>query len=811
MRIVAKIVLLLLTASPLFLPAQQLTQTIRGTVADAESKFPLTGVTVAVISEAGQVIAGTNTNEQGEYRIDKVPLGRQTLRISFVSYQSAEFTVILTSAKEYIQHVELANSTLETVEIVAQQEGQVSNEMATVSARMFSIEETNRYAGSRGEPARMAANYAGVQGADDSRNDIVIRGNSPSGVLWRLEGINIPNPNHFAIPGTGGGPVTILNNKFLANSDFYTGAFPAEFANGIAGTFDLRMRNGNNEKREFSAQLGFLGTELMAEGPISREKGSSYLAMYRYSTLALFGFLGLDVGTNAIPQYQDGAFRLNFPGKNGSSFAIWGMGGISDINIILSEQEAPSDDPDLYAADQDRDQYFGTNTSIVGMTYRYPINPNTFVKASVALSRQTADTYHEQIFRRVVNEKFVVDSLPPILDYFYGETKVHSYVTYNRKLNVRSSVQAGLYADWYQMQYFDSVRTVIPQPGDQPSLLSTWRTRWDSNEGAVLLQPFVQYKLKLQDRFTLVAGVTSLYFGVNDNSFSPIEPRLGLSYTAGRGHKFSLGGGLHSQIQSPYLYFYGPTEINGDPQENNRDMGLSKSLHSVLSYDYVFARKIRLKAEIYHQYLYQIPVSVRTSSFSVLNAGTGFARLFPEALENTGTGRNYGLELTLEKFFSKGYYFLATGSLFDAKYKGSDGVLRNTVYNGRFAFNGLFAKEFKFGQGSAFNIGGKLTYVGGRWYGPVDDSLSVIQSEIIYVDETVNTQQFRPYFRADLKTAITWNRPKVSHELAIDFVNLLDTQNILTLTYVPEHPSGNPIQEEYQLGFLPLFYYKIDF
>ncbi len=280
---------------------QNLTQTIRGTVVDKETKFPLIGVTVVVKTTDGQTL-GASTDIEGAYRVEKVPLGRQGVEFSYIGYQQvANDNIIVSSAKEVILNVEMEESAVdvETVEILGQRNGEVLNEIATVSAREFSVEETNRYAGSRGEPARMASNFAGVQGADDSRNDIIVRGNSPSGVLWRLEGINIPNPNHFSIAGTGGGSVTILNNKFLANSDFFTGAFPAQYGNSIAGAFDLRMRNGNNEKHEFSGQLGFLGTELMAEGPLNKN-GASYLTTFRYSTLALFSFMNINVGTDAI-------------------------------------------------------------------------------------------------------------------------------------------------------------------------------------------------------------------------------------------------------------------------------------------------------------------------------------------------------------------------------------------------------------------------------------------------------------------------------------------------------------------------------
>ena len=204
------------------------TQTLRGTVTDADSKIPLIGVNVVVMKDSA-LIAGATTNEDGIYRLENIPVGRFKVKFSYIGYQQQTVSdVIVTSAKEVVLNISLSESVNEINEVVvsAFKPGETKNEMATVSARPFTIEETDRYAGSRGDPARMASNFAGVSGADDSRNDIVIRGNSPSGVLFKLEGVPILNPNHFNIPGTTGSPVTILNNKFLANSDFFTGAFP---------------------------------------------------------------------------------------------------------------------------------------------------------------------------------------------------------------------------------------------------------------------------------------------------------------------------------------------------------------------------------------------------------------------------------------------------------------------------------------------------------------------------------------------------------------------------------------------------------
>lgn len=796
--------------------AQPATQTIRGVVVDQESGFPLIGVNVVLVTEEQGDVKGTVTDLDGIYVLEKVPVGRRALEFSYVGYEKAIVdNVVVTSGKEVIQDVELEELAVEMdleIVVTAISSGEARNEMAPVSARQFSVEETDRYAGSRGDPGRMASNFAGVQGADDSRNDIVIRGNTPQGLLWRLEGVNIPNPNHFSISGTAGGPLTILNNKYLANSDFFTGAFPAEYGNGIAGVFDLRMRNGNNSRHEASAQLGFLGTELFAEGPLAKGKRSSYLLSYRYSTLRLFDFIGISVGTEAVPKYQDVAFRINFPAKQGGNLALWGIGGYSRIDVKNSELESPEDlsNPDLYA-ESDRDQVFKSQMGVVGISWSKPLNPSSFLKVSVSASTQFIRGDHWKIFRHVADNQFVIDSLPlpHVLSFGMKENKYSAYISFNTKLDKRTTLKGGLNTDLYAFTYVDSFRTVLFKPEPE---IGDWRVRWDTRgKSAALVQPFLQWKRRFGERFSLMAGLTSLYFSLNNNSFSPLEPRLGLEYEPAQNQRLSLGYGLHSQIVPPYIYFYGNTTVGRDPQEHNANIGLFKSHHVVLSYARPVAKTMRLKLEAFYQYLFNVPVEQETSAFSLVNTGSGFDRLFPDKLVNEGTGRNYGFEVTLERHFSDGYYFLFTGSVFDSKYRGSDDVLRNTTFNGRLALNGVLAREFTFAKGSAFNLGAKLTYVGGRWRGEADRAASDLNQEIVYLDPTANTIQLKPYFRGDLKVSMRWNRPKVLHEFSIDLVNITNYQNLLYLTYVPDHPSGEPIQETYQLRFLPIFYYKLDF
>jgi len=230
-----------------------------------------------------------------------------------------------------------------------------------------------------------------------------------------------------------------------------------------------------------------------------------------------------------------------------------------------------------------------------------------------------------------------------------------------------------------------------------------------------------------------------------------------------------------------------------------------------LSYSKQLKKSFSFKTEVYYQYLYNIPIEASPSSFSILNQGSGFQRFFPDTLVNEGTGTNIGLELTIQKFFDNSFYFLTTASLYDSKYVGSDGIERSTDFNGNYVFNGLIGKEFKIGSNNkhSFSIGAKITYAGGKRFGNVDPVLTDSLNEIIFLDEGYNENRFRNYFRFDTKVNYVFNAKKITHEFGLDLVNLFNTPNILGLTYTPTSPTLT--SERLQLGFLPIFYYKIDF
>ncbi len=782
-----------------------ITQVVRGKLTDEESGFQVIGATVCLF-KGQQQIKCTSADAEGKFRLEGIPIGTYQMHFSAIGYKPqnlAEVHVI--SGQQTVLNLKMAESVaeLEAFEVTAEKKGQSMNEMTTVSSRAFSIEESQRYAASRGDPARMATNYAGCQGTDDSRNDVVVRGNSPSGVLYRLHGIDMPNPNHFAIAGTGGGPISIINSKVLGTSDFYTGAFPAEISNTISGAFDLRLKNGNAEKMEFTGQVGLFGTELLLESPLNKKKGSSIIATYRYATFELFQAAGIDLGTDAVPKYQDFSFNIRLPQGENGEWRIFALGGNSKIDLKISDQTDTSA-IDLYGAN-DRDQYFRTGVLMSGISYMKTLNEKTRISFTGAYAGDYNRSNHELVYRHVDAEgNFVLDSLEDLLRYRYVTQKGSFAARLNHKVDKKNSIRAGLTFDQLFFDYTDSIRDIATD---------TWLRRWRANTNAFMARGFLQWKHKFSDKVWLNAGINSQYYSLGD-ALSPIEPRLGLKYAAEKNQFFAVGMGLHSQWQPNYLYFYQvPIDSLNITTSLNSDMGFTKSWHFVGSYDKYFESGFHFKSEIYYQTLFDIPVTKAPSSFSMVNQGSGFSRLFPAELVNEGTGKNYGVEMTLEKAFSNNLYILVTGSVFESRYTGSDGIERNSSYNGNYMGNFLLGKEFSITEKSIIGLGAKVTYGGGKRYGFVDTLQSNLQREVVYMDSLFNERQFRDYFRADLKIYWKKNAKKVTHEFALDLANITDQQNILSLTYAPNpnNPLQDPIRENYQLGFLPMFYYQIRF
>jgi len=768
--------------------AQQV-QTIRGHVTDKESKTSLPGATVILLNV--EPITGVVTDNDGNFRLDKVIIGRQSVQVSYIGYKPAVFqSIIVNSVKEVVLEVELEEHVVmgNGVVITAQaHKDETRNQMAVVSARTFSVEETEKYAGSRGDVARMAMNYAGVSSANDQRNDIIIRGNSPSGLLWRLEDIDIPNPNHFAEGGTTGGPVGMLNNNLLENSDFFTGAFPAEYGNALSGVFDLNMRNGNNQKHEQLFQVGFNGFEAGAEGPFSKNHKASYLASFRYSTLQLMDGI-IDLGTTGIPKYQDLSFKLNFPVNKGR-ISVFGLGGNSEIAMLDSKN---GNQQDLYT-DEGQDLINRSRMGATGISYTRFINEHTYYKLTLSGIYQNGGTSIDtlDINRNPHNN----------LDHNYSEFRTSLSGFVHKKYNSKLSGRLGFSVD--RMGFNLLTKLYDNKFGELRPMIDYSK---GLSNGVSLYQPYAQATYHFSEKLSIVPGLHVSYFDLNNSA--SVEPRLGINWQLSAKQKLSLGYGLHSHTQSLSTYFLGTQMDDGTLIETNKNLEFTKSNQFVLGYNNSITANTRLKAELYFQSLNKVPVEQRASAFSMLNTGAGWGVGAQDSLVNSGTGSNYGLELTAERFFSKNIYYLATLSLFESKYKGSDGVERNTAFNGNYVVNVLLGKEFALNSKSALNIDFKMTYAGGKRYSPIDIEASQAAGTTRYDESKAFSKQLDPFFKADIKFGYRLNWKKVSQEWVFYIENFTNNNNVLMQTY---SPTKNEITNVNQLGFFPMMQYRIHF
>lgn len=793
-----KIILIMLSLTSSLVFSQ--TGVIRGKVTDKQSQIPIEGANIILI---GIENFGTITDVEGNFKLTNVPVGRQNIEVSFIGYESTFISEIeVTTGKDNILTISMSESygTLDEVVLVssnAPNKAKPINNMAAVSARQFSSEEANRYAGGRSDVARLASNFAGVATADDSRNDIVVRGNSPSGLLWRIEGIPVPSPNHFATLGTTGSPVSALNPNILSNSDFITSAFPAEYGNALGGVFDLGFRKGNTEEYEYTVGVAaFPGVEAMAEGPMLKKNGGSFVAAARYGIINVLGL----AGTTASPNYNDLSFNLDFGKSKMGNFTLFGIAGNSDIDFIGKDIE---DEDDLFAA-KDEDAYAKSQFSAFGLKHKININDKSYLKTTVG-SSSSKNTYKEF---RYYNFETPEETRLQFTDVDNTESRLTFSTLFNSKISSKFTLRSGLLYENFNLDasIMDRDRQEDNDGDGYPDFVSVIK-----NSGSYsIFQPYTQTQIRLSEKLTLNAGVHGQYFSINEQFV--IEPRASFSYAINSKSGINLGYGIHHQnVAAPILFLN--ENISGNLVQSNKNLDLVRSDHYVVGYDLRFADKWRAKVELYHQSISKAAIERTPSGYSSLTEGASFSYSIDKfSLVSEGKGTNTGVELTLEKFFSKGYNILFTSSFFESKYKGSDGIERNSPFNNGYVINALAGKEFKIGKDkrNIFSINTKFTTAGGRYYTPVDLAASQAAGFEITDDSNPFSEQYDAYLRLDLKFGIKLNSKtkKHSHQFYVDFQNITNKENVFTKEY---NRLTGVINQKDQIGFQPDFGYRFNF
>ncbi len=718
----------------------QLTQTIKGTVIDEASQVTLPGAAVFIVNTSP--VKGTITDAEGAFSLAGIPVGRIHLKVTYVGYEPYEITsLMVTSGKEVVLSIELKESISQLNEVVVSghRKDRTVNTMSMISARSFSVEEARRYAGGLDDPGRLASVFAGVADADMESNGIVVRGNAPSGVIYKVEGIEVDNPNHFAGEDfLGGGFVSILNNHVLGNSDFLTGAFPAEYGNALSAVFDMKLRTGNQEKREHAFQAGALGLDFSSEGPFIKGRKASYLFNYRYSTMGLVkAFLPASEG---MPVYQDLCFKLNFPHKKGV-LSIWGAGAVDDYTYgDIKKTDAESGT--ICINDQG-------NTGFVGLKYNHFINQTTYSSISLLANATTKSNNQKELYTD--REYYTRERI----ENFTGKYVLSGFV--NKKFGAQHTNRTGFN---YSYLFFNMDTRYSEQLPQIPAHFI------DNSDNTGFLQAYSQSKISLNERLTLNAGINFQYFQLNKDY--SIEPRVGLNLHLNSKNMFSIAYGKHSQMQPIGVYFI-EREENGSITYPNRNLGFTRSHHLILGYDRSLGENMRLKIEPFFQYLTDVPV-IPNTSFSIINLID--LNTFNEVLAGDGTARNFGIDFTLERFFNQGFYYLGTLSLFDSKYEGGDGIQRNTRFNKNFVANLLAGKEWNTGKQNYLGINGRLYLKNGDRTSPFDQEASLLEGKVIY-DESRAFEKRQPFtYRCDLSVTYTINKARCSNKFALQLLNV---------------------------------------
>ena len=679
-----------------------------------------------------------------------------------------------------IEMEEEASLSTEVVVIGKPNKARPLNDMALVSSRMFSVEETRRFAAGLNDPSRIATAFAGVAGNGDG-NALIIRGNAPNGLLWRMEGVDIPNPNHFARVGTSGGAISILSAQLLANSDFMTGAFPSEYGNAVSGVFDIKLRKGNKGKREHTFSISTIGVDAATEGYLKKGYDGSYLVNYRYGFLSLMQKLGFNI-TDAPTSFQDLSFNVYLPTKKSGQFSFFGFSGLSEQHTTaLNDSINWVQKPSSHIGTRD-----GSNSSMVGVSHQYNLGRKSVLKTIISLN---ASSYFEEDNRYdKINGPLVITR-----DNRFKESNVVVSSVVTVKPNRHHLLKFGMYTTFkaFDLQQREIVGVVL-----KDKVKSKGNTR--------ISNAFVQWKWTPVDRLTVQAGVQYQHFALNGKNV--LEPRGGIRYRLANKHYLNAGIGMHSQIQ-PLGNYFARIKVGTDTLQPNMSLGFTRSNHYVLGYSYQFAENWNLKIESYYQWLYGIPISSgRATNFSVINMEDDYAI---ETLSNDGKGINYGLEYMLERWWNDQFYFMATLSLYNSQYKASDGNWRNTRYNSNNAYTLLAGKEWniKNKHSSTLGVDLKIVHTGGVRVTPIDLYLSRTRKTTVLDNSNLYGQKLDAFFRIDLQAEWKNQYKNKTGSFIIGVQNLTNRKNAVRQQW---DANLGAIRYSYLLGRIPVFGFKLD-
>lgn len=746
--------------------AQEITQSVTGQVRDRVTGEPVVNANISLFQNE-LLITGTSTDATGSFVLTTAP-GRYRLIISFTGYQSEEQELLVIAGKQARVQIVLSESARVLSEVVVE-----TPYLPEPGVTSLSIEKALRVPANFFDPVRMLVSYPGVVTANDQANSIVVKGYSPNALLWRLQGLDIVNPNHLANAGTlsdkpvaNGGGVNILSAQLMDKTDFYSGNLPANYGNALAGVMAMSLRPGAIDNMHYTAQASLIGMDVAAEGPLNKNHKSSFLVNYRYSTIGLLSKMGIDFGDEAI-NFQDLSFHLNFPGKAGGNLSAFGFAGWSDNRFEAKPESDWQEEKDRYTIDY--------NGQVYGVGVVNQFKPGfVSISAGASLSGQMQDRTSQGTdvpYTAIYSERYQSDRL-----------LFSSFLKIVRKISVHGSIETGITANYLNNAM--DVATV------SPLYIDAFYPNVQGTVDGALWQPYVNWSQQIGS-FNFNAGIRYVNFGYN--SSDAWEPRLSINKRFGN-NLLALSYGSTSQWQQIQTYL----------ASGNEDLPLTKSNQLTLEWKHQVKTGLSLTSSVYYHQLYDAPILPGYPMYSLINQWEEF----PEGnLEAVGKGRNYGVETSIEKRFYSDLYFMVSGSYYQSQFQISENTYDDTRFNGRFTSSFLSGKEWKQGN-KTFGIHARLLYTGGLRQAPIDFFASSLTGTTIYNVLQGYTVMLPDYFRTDLR--VSWRKNKAGYTRTIS----IDIQNVTNYRNMAGYYFDTLLQEitpRYQLGIIPVLAYRVDF
>lgn len=771
-----KNVLFLLLLGLLTTVSAQPTHRIKGTVIDKASRQPLEFINVLVLGLG----RGGVTDAEGHFNIGEVPPGIYRLQASAVGYKTILTPEYIVSTKDLTIQIETEENLTELEGVTVTASPFRRDPESPVGLRIIGLQEIEKSPGANRDISRIVQSYPGVAFSPAGyRNDLIVRGGSPSENRFYLDGVEIPNINHFSTQGASGGPVGIINADLIREVNFYTGAFPTDRGNAMSSVLDFKLRDGDMERNSLKATLGASEVSLASNGHIGKK--TSYLVSVRQSYLQfLFDMLGLPF----LPTFTDAQFKLKTRFNANNELTILGLGGIDNmkLNTKLDGEKAeyilsylPKIQQETFTLGAVYRHYAGIHVQSVVVSHSYLNNRNT---------------------KYLNNDESSTDNLSLKLRSVEQETKfrIENTSTFgNWKINFGANLDYSQYTNTtFQRVYIDEDRTF-----DYHTYLGMWR--WG-------IFGTINYATT-DERFTASLGVRT-----DANNFSSgmkgmgdqLSPRLSLSYRLTDGLYLSGNAGLYYQLP-PYTGL-GFKDNNG-AWVNKYLRYMSVSQES-LGLSWHPGNTFELSAEGFYKQYDKIPFSI-ADGIPLACKGNDYGVIGNEALSSTAQGRAYGIEILMKWLIAKKLNLASSFTLFKSEYRNNkQSEYIASAWDNRYIFN--MSGTYNFPHN--WSLGMKISCIGGAPYTPYDVEKSSLvtawnaQGRPYYDHTKYNTGRLPAFGQLDVRVDKTFYLKRCMLGFYIDLQNVTNSKfkqpDILMSTGVIENPSAPMAEQRYKMKYI---------